>query len=140
MKYIKFGLVASIFTGSTAFAQHSLTVNISNLKPSKGNLEIGLFNKAAGFLKEGLQYKKKTVKAAVNSQTVTFENLPSGEYALAIFQDENLNKKCDTNFLGVPTEGFGFSNNFKPTISAPNFNQTKFTVNGDKTIAVKLLR
>ena len=102
-------------------------------------IEIGLFKGEKGFLKEGFQFLKKKVKVKGNSVQETFTGLPDGNYAVAIFHDENMNGKCDTNFIGIPTEGYGFSNNFKPTVAAPKFSQTKISVSGNKKIDIKMI-
>ena len=66
-----------------------------------------------------------------------FENLPAGQYALAIVHDENGNNKLDT-FAGIPKEGYGFSRNpgFKPR--APKFAEAEVQVQGASTAAIKL--
>ena len=64
--------------------------------------------------------------------------IPDGEYAIAFFIDTNGNKKLDKNFLGIPKEQFGFSNNAMGTLSAPTFEQAKFTVTGNTTQNIKL--
>ena len=120
-------------------AQNNLTVNISNLTANKGTVEVGIFNKAEGFLKSGKQILKKQVKVSGTKASCTFSNLPKGYYAVAIFQYENSNKKCDTNFIGVPKEPYGFSNNVKPKLSAPDFNQTKVFLNANKVINIDLI-
>ena len=140
MKNIKLTIILGVFGLFNVQAQHSLTVNISNISKAKGNLEIGIFNTKKGFLKEGNQYLKKKIKVAGNTLSHTFENLPKGNYAVAVFHDENQNNKCDTNLIGIPTEGFGFSNNFRPKISAPSFEQTKVLVDNKKSIHIKLLQ
>jgi uncharacterized protein (DUF2141 family) len=56
--------------------------------------------------------------------------LAPGEWAVAVSQDLNNNDKLDKNFLGIPTEPFAFSNNVKPRLSAPRFEECKFTVTG----------
>jgi len=56
--------------------------------------------------------------------------LAPGEWAVALSQDLNNNDKLDKNFLGIPTEPFAFSNNLKPRLSAPSFQECKFTVAG----------
>lgn len=139
MKKIKISICVLHFGTGSIFAQNSLTVHISNIQKTKGNVEIGLFNKESGFLKNSGQYLKKKVKVAGNTLKYTFQNLPKGNYAVAVYHDENLNDKCDTNLIGLPTEGFGFSNNFKPKLSAPSFNQTKVFVENSKSINIKLI-
>ena len=140
MKKIKLTLIISAVTVFSAKAQHNLSISISNINTAKGNMEIGLFNSEKGFLKDGAQYLKKKVKIVGNTLNYTFRNLPKGNYAIAVYHDENMNSKCDTNFMGIPTEGFGFSNNFRPKLSAPTFAQTKFSVNGDKSVSIKLIQ
>ena len=65
-------------------------------------------------------------------------DLPSGFYAIALFVDANKNLKIDKNFLGIPKEQFGFSNNAMGRLSAPSFEQAMFEVNGNTTQNIKL--
>ena len=131
-------LMLSIFAVKVK-AQNSLTIQISNIETKKGILEVALFNKKEGFLKSGSQYKKMRVKVTGNAQNVTFENLPKGNYAVALYHDENSDNKCNTNFIGIPTEGYGFSNNVKPKLSAPSFDATKIAIDQQKTIKINLI-
>ena len=64
--------------------------------------------------------------------------LPHGEYAISLFVDSNGNKKIDKNFLGIPKEQYGFSNNVMGRMSAPSFDQAKFVVSGPTTQNIKL--
>ena len=64
--------------------------------------------------------------------------IPDGEYAIAFFIDANGNKKLDKNFLGIPKEQYGFSNNAMGTLSAPSFEQAKFKVTGNTVQNIKL--
>ena len=121
-------------------AQHSLTVIIKNVKSKAGSMVIGLFNKKESFPKDGQQLKKLKVKVTGNEVQYTFADLPKGDYALAVYQDENDDRTCNTNYIGYPTEGFGFSNNVKPRLSAPSFSQTKVALEESKSIVIQLLR
>jgi len=60
-----------------------------------------------------------------------FEDIPLGAYALAVVHDENMNGKLDTNWLGIPTEGYGFSNEAKALLGAPSFSATRFPYDGE---------
>lgn len=139
MNKILYTAAFAILGLSFCSAQSSLTVNISNIESVKGNVEIGLYNKEVGFLKEGQQFLKKKIKVVGNSLQYTFRNLPKGNYAVAVFHDANGNNKCDTNMIGMPTEGFGFSTNFRPKLSAPKFAQTKVLVDNAKSVDIKLI-
>ena len=59
-----------------------------------------------------------------------FEDIPPGTYALAVVHDENFNGKLDTNFLGIPTEGYGFSNDATAALGAPSFSAASFSYDG----------
>jgi len=59
-----------------------------------------------------------------------FLDIPPGTYALAVIHDEDMNGMLDTNWLGVPTEGFGFSNDAKGTVGAPSFSAASFPYDG----------
>ncbi len=67
------------------------------------------------------------------------ENLPFGEYAAKSFHDENGNKKMDTNFLGMPSEAYGFSNNARGSFGPPDYKDASFVVNKDEIeIVIKI--
>jgi uncharacterized protein (DUF2141 family) len=109
----------------------TLTVIISNFKNDKGSAAIELFNREKGFPKSAdLALKTSFVPITNKKAVAVFENLPGGEYAVAVFHDENGNKKMDTNFLGIPKEGIGASNNAKGHFGPPKYQDAKFTFNG----------
>jgi len=51
--------------------------------------------------------------------TIVIKDLPKGEYAISVFQDEDFDKECNIGFLGFPKENYGFSNNYRPRFRAP---------------------
>ncbi|MBU3661357.1 MAG: DUF2141 domain-containing protein [Flavobacteriales bacterium] len=116
-----------------------LTIEIKNIPSSKGNLFIGLYQPKDEFPIFGKQYIGKIVPVSGKTMTYTFKDLPQGEYALAIYHDENKNSKLDKNLLGVPTEYYGFSNNARRTFSAPSFEEASFDLKKDvkQTIVLK---
>ena len=65
-------------------------------------------------------------------------NIPDGKYAIALFIDKNKNNKIDKNFIGIPKEQFGFSNNAMGKLSAPSFQQAMFEVAGDTIQNIEL--
>jgi len=58
-------------------------------------------------------------------------SLPPGRYAVSVFQDMNGNRKLDTNFIGIPTEASGSSNDAPAKWSAPKFKDAVFTVGSE---------
>jgi uncharacterized protein (DUF2141 family) len=69
-----------------------------------------------------------TMRAKPGSQSVEFPDLPPGRYAVIVFHDENDNGLLDKNGLGIPIEGYGFSNNATGFFSAPSFDDAAITV------------
>ncbi len=118
---------------------HTLYIHISGISKIKGSLFIAVFRATDDFPVFGKQYKGIVKEVDGKSQNYTFDNLPEGEYALAIYQDENRNKILDKNLLGIPTEIYGFSNNARRNFSAPSFQEAKFKLNKDlhQTIFLK---
>ncbi|MCX6196019.1 MAG: DUF2141 domain-containing protein [Flavobacteriia bacterium] len=110
---------------------HKLSIHISGISKIKGSLFIALFRATDDFPVFGKQFKGIVKEVEGKSQNYNFDNLPEGEYALAIYQDENRNKILDKNLLGIPTEIYGFSNNARRTFSAPSFQEAKFKLNKD---------
>ena len=110
---------------------HKLSIHISGISKIKGSLFIAIFRATDYFPVFGKQFKGIVKEVEGKSQNYTFDDLPEGEYALAIYQDENKNKILDKNLLGIPTEIYGFSNNARRTFSAPSFQEAKFKLNKD---------
>ena len=110
---------------------HKLSIHISGISKIKGSLFIAIFRPTDDFPVFGKQFKGIVKEVEGKSQNYTFDDLPEGEYALAIYQDENRNKILDKNLLGIPTEIYGFSNNARRNFSAPSFQEAKFKLNKD---------
>ena len=110
---------------------HKLSIHISGISKIKGSLFIAIFRATDDFPVFGKQFKGIVKEVEGKSQNYNFDNLPEGEYALAIYQDVNRNKILDKNLLGIPTEIYGFSNNARRNFSAPSFQEAKFKLNKD---------
>lgn len=104
-----------------------LTIVITNLKKSYGMIRIGIYDKKENFPKIGKEYKKLSVKVDGKDFRYVVKDLPAGNYAVALYHDSNSDGTCNANIIGVPTESYGFSNNIKPFLSAPSFQDTKFS-------------
>jgi uncharacterized protein (DUF2141 family) len=70
------------------------------------------------------------IKIRATRARCDFEDIPPGTYALAVIHDENMNGKLDSNRLGMPTEGYGFSNDAKAFLRAPSFSAASFPYDG----------
>lgn len=138
MKYVL--LVSFAFWSHSLYSQtYDLSVSIAGMKSTNGEIQIGLYNNKESFPLDGKQYKLFFIDAAIFTGIYTIKDLPGGEYAIAIFHDKNSDKVCNTNFLGIPKEGYGFSNNIKPRFSVPAFNDCKIELNSNMSITIKLI-
>lgn len=137
MRYFIYTLLLIILTSSTK--NPTLRVEITGIKNTDGLIEIGLYNKASTFPSTTEQFRVQRVKVTAPKTTVVFSDIPIGVYGISVYHDKNKDKKCNLNWIGYPTEGFCFSNNFKPFLSAPKFKDVQFIVKKNKTIQIKML-
>jgi len=114
-------------------ASGTLTVIPVGLESSRGSLLAQLSNSAASFEGEGEAYRSGEVTLADQQVMVIFEDVPHGDYALKVFHDENENQKLDTNFVGMPKEKFGFSNDAMGRFGPPSFEQARFRLEESAT-------
>jgi uncharacterized protein (DUF2141 family) len=116
----------------------SLTVQITGIQNSSGDVKAGLFNSEESFNGNEEKFKGITVKAENDKMTWSLRNIPFGYYAVKAFHDEDQDDDVDTK-LGIPTEGFGFSNNPSFFFGAPSYDKAKFLFNSDSmTVEIKL--
>ena len=114
----------------------SLTVSVSKLKSNDGSLLVGLYNREASFLKQ--PFKSTVVKIENKKSVIVFKNVPKGTYAVSFVHDANDNNKMDTNFIGIPKEDYGCSNNAKGFMGPPKYEDAKFSLEKNKTIEIKM--
>ncbi|MCD6597988.1 MAG: DUF2141 domain-containing protein [Bacteroidales bacterium] len=118
--------------------KYQLTLKVTGIKEIKGGLVIGLYNNQKAWLKKGKEFSKKTIKITAKKESIVFDNIPAGNYAISLFHDENMDGKVNKSLIGIPKEGYGFSNNVKPRLKAPSFKHASFTLSNDTTIQIKL--
>ena len=139
--FLLFGL--GVLGQSTETQANMIRVDIDGLRSDRGQVLCALFSSAADF-------PKKTDKALAHARsaileghaTCEFQSVPSGTYAVSVFHDENSNGKLDTNFMGIPREGVGASNNAKGHFGPPKFSAAAFQHSGGPTalkISIKYL-
>jgi uncharacterized protein (DUF2141 family) len=118
---------------------HTLTVVVENVNQDGGNIGVLVFNSTKGWPEDRFAALHDiVVPAHPGSITIKVPGLPEGDYAVAVAHDVNKNHKLDKNFLGVPKEQWGMSNNPHANIKAPSFATAKFSLTGDQEIHIKL--
>jgi uncharacterized protein (DUF2141 family) len=106
----------------------TLEITFRGLRNNRGIVAIGLHNSPNGWHKNPEMepnWSKENMKDGC--LTVKYENLAYGTYAITMMDDEDANLEMD-RFMGLPREGFGFSQNPKVGMTAPKFEECSFVV------------
>jgi uncharacterized protein (DUF2141 family) len=135
-------LILLVFPSLTLFAQE-VEVTITGLKNSKGQIVIGVFKDEATFQKENAFLSKSFRKEKIidGKMKVTL-SLETGVWGLSLLDDENMSGLMEYNFIGIPREGFGFSDYYHSGLTKPKFDAFKFTLEKEKkkiTIKVRYM-
>ena len=126
-KFLTWPKVASIilFISDGAYAA-DLTIRIDNMDSNAGQVVVAIFSSDEDFLKQPI--REDFITTDNNEVVFAFKDIIPGDYAISAFHDRNANGKLDTNFLGIPSEPFGFSNNPKILFGPPSFTQSKINI------------
>jgi len=107
----------------------------------KGNIGIAVFSeegkKYFPSKKEGVIFSIK-IKVSNKSEEIVKITINKGKYAISVLHDENENNKLDVNFLGIPIEGYGFSNNPKIMLGPPSFEECAINFTNNSKIEIIL--
>lgn len=130
-------IIAILFVTITDVRAEVLAIDIKGFRNREGRATCTLFNQEDGFPSEPEKAFNSMVAEiqADNSARCTF-NIPAGrEVAVAVLHDEDQDGKMKTNFIGIPREGWGVSNNAPAqTFGPPLYEDARF----DPTIKQKL--
>jgi uncharacterized protein (DUF2141 family) len=114
-------------------SENVIHVDVEGLRSDRGQVVCALYSSADGFPKDANKVRARIQLAASGRRGVCdFTGLQPGTYAVALFHDENSNGKLDTNFMGVPREGTGASNNAKGHLGPPKFSDAAFRFSGGR--------
>jgi uncharacterized protein (DUF2141 family) len=112
----------------------ALSVTINGIKNKQGQICLSLFENEQGFPNNGNNAIQISCIEVTDTQLeVTFPNLQAGNYAVAVFHDANNDGILNRNWLGIPTEGFGFSQNPNILKGIPKFADSAITVTESHT-------
>ena len=103
----------------------TLLILVKGFASTEGQLMVALYNTQEEFMSEK-PYKGSIMKISANEELVRFEDVPYGDYAVAAIHDINGDGKLDKNMLGIPTEGYGFSNNALGKYGPPEWIKASF--------------
>lgn len=117
----------------------TITLTVEGIRNSSGSIGVALHNDESGFPEAEPFMSKEVSLRSSGDVEVVFENVPAGDYAIALMHDENDNGDVDFNEYGMPIEGFGFSNDAMGDMGPPDFDQAAFTAEKDMDISVSLI-
>ena len=105
----------------------TVEVTVPQVRNTQGGVGCQLFASAQGFPKDGARALQAVMAPIAQGRArCRFQPVPAGTYAVAVVHDENGNQALDSNFLGVPTEGYGVSNNRTYPLSEPRWDESRF--------------
>jgi len=119
-----------------------IKVEVTGMRSDNGKLGCSLFNSPEGFPRDGSKVFRHAWAPIKNGRgKCFFSGVPAGDFAVTVFHDENGNGKFEMNWMGMPLEGYGFSNNIKPHFKAPGFDECKFHHDGTgiKEIPIEMI-
>jgi uncharacterized protein (DUF2141 family) len=132
-------IIFLLFSSATFTESGKVLIEVTALRNSTGIVQIMVYNKEKDFLEDAGVIKTLTGAIKNNKCVIDSGTLPYGQYSFGLLHDENSNKEMDYNWMKMPKEGFGFSNNPKIGMSAPGFNETKVTLNApEKKIVIQV--
>ena len=124
--------------GTSLFGQTlKASLEVGNIPLKDGTLWIAWYDNETDFKKgaEGKMAYSQKISIKTQSQSrIVLDNIKAGEYAIRLFFDENGNGKIDTNFLGIPKEAYGFSNNVYPATRAATYEESKMKISTENQI------
>ncbi len=108
-----------------------LELKITNLKSTDGQVMVAVFNTKEDYLKNTFANASSPIMKE-GEVSISF-SLPKGAYAISVYHDKNNNGKMDSNFMGIPTESYGFSNDAPSRFGPADYEEAVFQVNESNT-------
>jgi uncharacterized protein (DUF2141 family) len=131
-------LSGALFSSSTT-QKVNLEITITNLRSPEGQVVVSLYtdkNQYTDNPKIYYNFPKKDVKDG--RMTLTVKDIEPRKYVLSFLDDENMSNRMEYTWVGMPKEGFGFSNNQKASITgAPSYEKCIVDLKTDKKIEVE---
>ena len=131
---MRVAVVLVLFLAAPAFAEDAggrVVAQIESIRNGSGKVGCMIYGSAPGFPTDPTKAMQKSWTEIHDGKAVCeFAGISSGTYAIAVIHDENNNGTLDTNFMGIPKEGVGVSNDAKGFMGPPKFDKAKFTYAG----------
>ena len=106
-----------------------IEVTVQGIRSSKGQIVIGVFKDEATYMREEAFLSRKFAKDSLENGVMKIRfTVEPGVYGLTLLDDENSSGLMEYNFLGIPKEGFGFSDYYHSGFTKPKFDAFRFTI------------
>ena len=125
-----FALPAIVLLAASNANAADLNITVTDIRSTQGSVGVSVVDTAAAWNGEAKGVARQ--KLPIQGKEVVFRltDLPPGQYAVSVIHDENDNGKLDANFMGMPTEGYGFSNN-PVVLRKPTFEEVQFQLGAE---------
>jgi len=136
---VKFLVFFVLVLNTGIFAQDStvtgvVIVDVIGFKSDHGTAKVALSNSKEDFEDYKNAFRGVSVGITIDNAQTKFEGLAYGEYAVKVYHDQNGNDKMDANFLGIPKEDYGFSNDARGSFGPASWQDAKFILDSDTLI------
>lgn len=117
----------TLLSAGKPFAEEGIRITVTSLHNEKGHVLVSLFKDGKGYPDDATKaFRKIKLDISGKKATVLFTGLPAGNYAVSILHDENDDQKMNKTALGIPKEGYGFSNNVVGAFGPPSWSRASF--------------
>jgi len=140
-KYKGIYFLLLLFVGSLTIKAQNIEVVITGIRSTQGQIIIGIFKDDKSFREEKPFMSKNFKKSEISNREMTVKfSLDPGTYGFSLLDDENNDEKMNYSFIGIPKEGFGFSDYYHTGLKRPKFDVFKFVLNKNqnKRILMKI--
>ncbi len=132
MKKLLFFCCGLVLISNYGSAQIRLEIEINEIRNNHGNIMLQIFDENEKVIAQEMSPIKD------NKSLFIIKNIKPGKIAIRYFHDENKNGEMEVNNMGIPTEGYGFSNNAQEMFGPPLFEKWLFEVKENKKIVLKI--
>jgi len=138
-RYYSVCILFLIFAFGMSVKSQNVEITLTDVRSTKGQIVVSAFTDNQSFINNKMFMMKNFAKTNMSNgkMTVKFDIEP-GTYGFVILDDENSNNEMEYNFLGIPKEGFGFSNYIHSGFKRPNFDDFKIKINKNQNVRITI--
>lgn len=131
-------MLIAILGFSSSYGQNT-QIRVSEIRSGKGQIILNVFKNDEDYQKEKVSKKLVFEKKIENGSMIINCTLDPGTYGITLIDDENKSGELNKNMLGIPKEGFGFSDFFMEKMKKPAFDDFKVNVkNQNNKISIRV--